>query len=154
MINITISLISLNRWKDNSAAIYTELWLPRYQFNKLRLLAPYLSALLLALPIVTIGLHALQSNGVPASAGFMQIVATTLYSPSLRKSATGASLGGNQNFSEEFRNLKVQYGELQRKKLEDSNEEPNIEGSLLLIARIAGFGTADEIMSLTKGGDY
>ncbi|CAO2657831.1 Nn.00g070910.m01.CDS01 [Neocucurbitaria sp. VM-36] len=111
--NITISALSLNLWYGlvNGTTSRT---LNTYKFeHRLSFYLPYGLCLGFTLPIVLIGLLALHHNGVSAiDGGFLQVLMTTTGNTELRKLATKACIGGEENIPKELKKLKVQFGEL------------------------------------------
>lgn len=77
----------------------------------------------------------------------MQIITMTLNSRSVEKVATAACLCEAQDFSEDFRNLKLQYGELE-KKVDVEDDEESAIGEELPLPMTVGFGTLDEVTPL------
>jgi hypothetical protein len=124
-----------------------------YHFDFIRLVLPYSLALSLTFPFVIIGLFALWNNGVPSSAGFMQIVATTRNSVALERFALEASLGGDPNFSNEFRKLKLRYGELNLSN-QTTGDHSLLAKDSISASVVAGFGLPHEVFPLVKRKPY
>lgn len=83
-------------------------------------------------------MFALVENGVAASSGgFLQLLCTTKGSAVLDEMVREASLGGDENVSEELKGLVVRYGELRDRK-----------------GIRAGFGVGSEARDLVKGRNY
>jgi hypothetical protein len=152
-----------------------------YHFeNKLIFFLPYSLSLVLAIPIIAMGLIALyyQNNGVSAiSGGFVQLLMTTTghtaIDSALEKGC--ASLGGHENVSKELMNMEIRFGELindnedermQAAVTEPQSDEPS-DGAVgpehakngtqnvqvtgdVYSIRRAGFGTVQDIRPLRK----
>ncbi|CZR65875.1 uncharacterized protein PAC_15775 [Phialocephala subalpina] len=135
--NITLSLMNnFGIWTtDVNATQHT--FRNVYSFsNKLNLLLPYFGSLLIALPLLAIGMLSFVENGVSATdGGFLQILTTTSASKTLHRVAEGGSLGGEENVPKELKELKIMFGELNSSRG----------------ARRAGFGTEDEVVPIETG---
>lgn len=141
--NITLSSVAaFNLWTTN-VDITQDLSVNVYSFSRpLNLLLPYFLILLLALPLIVLGLYSIYANGVSATdGGFLQLLTTTRGSKVIDKAAKGGCLGGDENIPDELKNIRVRFGELIN---ENSGSGP----------RLAGFGTEDEVVTLRKGGMY
>lgn len=137
----TSAMLAYGRWNTTTNATVFET-INVYTFSQpLNLVLPYFITLLISIPFVILGSFALISNGVPATdGGFVQFIATTTGSPALDNAAAGGCLGGSDNVAQELNDLKIRYGELVGRK----------PGNV----KLAGFGTEDEIIPLTKGEKY
>lgn len=146
LFNITMSLIpNFGWWNTTDTVVTITEAVNIYQFSRpLNLIIPYFLTLLLAIPILAIGVFALLKNGVSAvDGGFLQLATTTFGSPTLERLAAGACLGGSESVPQDLKDLEIRFGELVGCGSEGK------EG-----VRRAGFGTRDETIPLTKGMFY
>jgi hypothetical protein len=113
-----------------------------YSFEgKLQFFLPYGLCLILALPLLYLGLQSLHHNGVSAmDGGFLQLLMTTSGSRTLDKAIAGGCIGGEENVSESLKELKVRFGEF-------TASDADAAGTR--VAR-AGFGTEDEVGPLRR----
>jgi hypothetical protein len=111
--NITISALSLNTWMEVVNGTVTKR-VSVYNFKgKLSFFLPYGLCLLLAIPIIILGLRSHCDNGVSAmDGGFLQILMTTTGRTELERQAMGGCEGGYENVPKELKRLKVRFGEL------------------------------------------
>lgn len=137
----TSAMLAYGRWNTTTNATVLET-INVYTFSQpLNLVLPYFITLFISIPFIILGSYALIANGVSATdGGFVQIIATTTGSPALDNAAAGGCLGGNDNVVQELKDLKIRFGELVGRK----------PGNV----KLAGFGTDDEIIPLTKGEKY
>jgi hypothetical protein len=143
LFNLTISLaLQLDYW-NTTVTISTTEFINVYSFsNPKQLIVPYLACLLTSFPFLVLGLLSIRLNGVAAiQGGFLQVLMTTIGSETLKKAATGSSLGGDENVPNKLEKLRIRFGEL-------------IGGDNRDDVRRAGFGTEDEIIPLRCGVPY
>jgi hypothetical protein len=111
--NVTISALALNDRHDLVPGTETRMFNVYHFQHKLVFFLPYTLLLVLTIPILILGLVALQQNGVSAiSGGFLQILMTTTGRTTLEAVAAKSSLGGQENVSKELRDMEVRFGEL------------------------------------------
>ncbi|VUC28221.1 unnamed protein product [Clonostachys rosea] len=112
------------------------------------ILIPYLLCLALSLPFLYLGLRSLRSNGVSAiDGGLMQILMTSTGSRTLNEAAANGCLGGEENIPEDFKNMKIRFGELVSSASDDEQDNPRQ-------IRRAGFGVDSEVIPLKRGVFY
>ncbi|KAI5816085.1 hypothetical protein BZA77DRAFT_67895 [Pyronema omphalodes] len=145
LINATLSTITLGYWKTQTNATVDN-WINYYSFDRrIYVLAPYASALVVALAFLLIGADALVKNGVPAESGsFLQVACTTSGggNETLEKTLAGGCLGGDENMMRAMNDQKFVYGEL----------KTGDEGQGLV--RRAGFGPVGEVKKMERGALY
>lgn len=145
LFNITLTAMTdYMVWQTSGAGITQWKSINVYKFSKpLNLIIPYFVSLLVALPVLGLGVYALKKNGVSAvDGGFLQLLTTTTGSATLEKVAAGGCLGGSESAPTDLKEMKIRFGEL---------IGGGMEGG---IVRRAGFGTEEEVMPLTHGALY
>jgi hypothetical protein len=116
-LNSTISMLSLNR-RFGIVNGTTSLTVNIYRFRgKLAFFLPYSICLGLSVPIIASGLIALfvRNQGVSAiTGGFVQLLMTTTGRTSLEAIVARSTgmMGGHESMSEEFKELRIRFGEL------------------------------------------
>jgi len=73
--------------------------------------------------------------------GFLQILMTTTGSKTLERAAAGGCIGGEENVPQDLKEIEVRFGEFVG--TGDGGE-----------VRLAGFGTAGEVVALRRGVVY
>ncbi|KAH7406408.1 hypothetical protein DE146DRAFT_647407 [Phaeosphaeria sp. MPI-PUGE-AT-0046c] len=172
LINTTISALSLNERFDTVNGTETRDF-NVYRFeNKLAFFLPYGLCLVLAVPMLALGLVALyvQNNGISAmSGGFLQLLMTTTGHTAVEDviARSSGTLGGYENVSRELSDMELRFGELiyktgaesmRSEERADSNGEIEVrdgmaqvaEGQAASTALRAGFGTDDEVRPLKR----
>jgi hypothetical protein len=135
--NITFSLMSLNLWTDD-VNVTTTSYRNTYDFShKINLVLPYALCLAVGLPIVALGVWSLQSNGVPATDGFMQVMMATRGRTEMEKLVLEQEMVYTDKASNKLRNLKVRFGEL-------------VTDNIVKEERAFGFGTAVETVGIKR----
>lgn len=111
--NVTISALSLNTRYDIVDG-FANKTVGVYQFRgKVSFYLAYGLPLLLTIPVVVLGLAALQHNGVSAiEGGFVQLLMTTTGYSELHNVAAKGCMGGQENVPKDLMKLKVRFGEL------------------------------------------
>lgn len=142
--NFTLSTIPFFDLWNTTTAVTVDNFVNVYRFSRAAdFYAPYSTAIVLALPIVLLGLWALRENGIPADdGGFTQLIIASAGSTSLVKKAAASCLGGKK-VSPELMNLRIRYGEL-----------VDAAGNDRSGTRRTGFGTLQETVPLEKVARY
>lgn len=146
LFNVTLSTIALNNMNE-------PLWLTpdpvtvwdrtsTYSFDqKIQFYVPYAISLAATTFVAIAGIWCLVINGTSAGNSFLQYVSTTRISNSLQQMGLGSSRGGDENFTQEFRDTKLLFGVQQH--LNDSGS--GHEQSERLTAVVYGFGEEHEV---------
>jgi hypothetical protein len=140
LVNITLSAISLGRWKQ-TVLVSQNLTDTVYSLSHpLNIFVPYTLLLLLALPFLGVGLWSLHSNGVAAQdGGFFQLLVTTTGSRELHRAAARSNgLGGGFDIPQELKDMKVKFGQF---------VDENKTG---IAMPLVGFGGESEIQTLLR----
>ena len=122
--NITTGALTLDLWHDTVNGSVSRTYTV-YRFDRrLNFFLPYGLCLLLSLPIVALGVLALRWNGVSAiDGGFVQVLMTAATGDTaVEQAARKGCFGGAESVPEEFKNLKVRFGELISTSVEDDGE--------------------------------
>lgn len=141
--NITLSIITSYGLWNSTTNVSVETFVSIYEFSSpINLILPYSLSLLLSIPFILLGVHALHSNGFSANdGGFIQLI-TTARSPSLERKAGAGSLRGN--IPAKLKELKIRFGEL----FYPQDKVQGFEG--VKLGRKAGFGTEKETLPLKE----
>jgi hypothetical protein len=133
--NFTYNLLSLNAASTNVPVSVNS---PQnfYSYNWKNLFAAYLTALVVTLVCITIGLFALWGNGVPQNTSFSNLLRTTR-NPDLDKSTTGYCLGSD-HLPDKLKKVRLRFGEI---------ETPRP-------FKHASFGFEESVIDLVKGEKY
>jgi hypothetical protein len=107
-----------------------------YSYNWKNLFAAYLTALVVTLVCITIGLFALWGNGVPQNTSFSNLLRTTR-NPDLDKSTTGYCLGSD-HLPDKLKKVRLRFGEIET----------------LRPFKHASFGFEESVIDLVKGEKY
>lgn len=118
-----------------------------YTFSRpLNLILPYSLTILFALPFLILGNVSLFRNGMPAeSDSFIQLLVSLTGNGTLQEHAATGCLGGQDNFSRELRDLKIQFGDLTVRKERSGGKD---------ILHRAGFGVPREVGPLARRAMY
>ncbi|TVY80657.1 hypothetical protein LSUE1_G004906 [Lachnellula suecica] len=149
--NITISMLSSANLVSQNATTVDVLYFPTaniYKYDSRNLIISYSIAALFTIAGMCIGFFALQYNGVAHSAAFSAIVATTR-NHDLNAVSRGHSLGA---LPLEHETLRVRFGELVKGGGGGHAEDEWDDGRGDV--RHIGFGAAENVLSLRKGGKY
>jgi hypothetical protein len=111
--NITISSLSLNTHFQMIGGTSTRVF-NVYHFNsRLSFYLPCSLCLLFTLPVLVLGLLALQHNGVTAiDGGFVQLLMTTTGRTVTADAAGTGCMGGEENVPKELKKVRVRFGEM------------------------------------------
>jgi hypothetical protein len=133
--NFTYSLLSLNA---ASTSVPVAVYSPQnfYSYNRKNLFAAYMTALVVTIVCITIGLFALWDNGVPQNTSFSNVLRTTR-NPDLDNLTTGYCLGSDE-LTEELSRVRLRFGEIE-------TPQP---------FKHAAFGFEESVSDLVKGEKY
>ncbi|KAK6213516.1 hypothetical protein QIS74_09518 [Colletotrichum tabaci] len=134
--DVLISSISLNWLQPETLWTYSEpieafegaavyLFSEPWQFY-----APYGSCLAVTTIVYLLGYQALRRNGSSAGNSFLQIVSTTSPGGILRELGEECSSGGSENFSKEFKEVKLRFG---IKRMDEGPEATKSDGAVALL---------------------
>ena len=143
LFNMTTSIMeAYGNWETTTNATITTTT-SVYAFSEpLNLIVPYLATLFVAFPFIILGCIALMRNGVSAlDNSFIQMLTTTTGSAAIDNAAAGGCLGGGENVPQEFKDLKVKFGEI-------------LERNDPMIVKRAAFGTEEEVTMLNRDIRY
>ena len=144
--NVIVSALALNTngetlWQTDSIPVRSGANV--YAFNqRVQFYTPYGACLIATLLIYALGLRSLYQNGVSAGNSFLQHVSASRISDRLDNAGIQSSRGGDESFSDEFKELELQYGI----KRISTTQQTHVE-----VGRLTGFGTVDEIELLDDG---
>ncbi|RPA73159.1 hypothetical protein BJ508DRAFT_341703 [Ascobolus immersus RN42] len=157
--NVTVSLAGsgFEGWNTTVNVTINE-WTNVYEFDRQLLILSYAPVSVVSLLLCLVGMYGLFKNGVSAKGGsFLQIIATTSAAKfsTLRKRAIDCCEGGEDNFTEEFQNLTLRFGELVQPEKTELVRKEYPDG--LDQAEVAafgtgtyGFGTHNEVITIRK----
>jgi hypothetical protein len=111
--NITISALSLNKHYEIKNGSSTRVFNVYHFNNRLSFYLPYGLCLLFTIPVLVVGLLALQHNGVTAiDGGFVQLLMTTTGRTRIEDAAGAGCMGGEENVPKDLLKMKVRFGEM------------------------------------------
>jgi hypothetical protein len=111
--NITISSLSLNTHFQKVDGTSTRVFNVYHFENRLSFYLPYGLCLIFTLPVLVLGLSALQHNGVTAmDGGFVQLLMTTTGRTVIEDAAGAGCMGGEENVPKELKKMRVRFGEM------------------------------------------
>ena len=120
-----------------------------YEYDRQNLIISYSIALLFTILSLCLGFYSLRYNGVAHSNSFTALLATT-GNPDLHSLARGYSLGALP-LDKEMLGMKVRFGALVKKgEVEAAREDSQFVDEV----RRVGFGPAENVVGLIKGGRY
>ncbi|KAI9746050.1 MAG: hypothetical protein M1818_000731 [Claussenomyces sp. TS43310] len=149
--NITISMLSSASFvNQNGTTVDVQYFETQnvYKYDSRNLILSYSIAVLFAVLCTSVGIFALQYNGVAHSSAFSAIVTTTR-NHELDAVSKGYSLGA---LPLEHTSMRVRFGELasEGEKAWDRGSDGNGTST----GRHIGFGAAENVVTLRRGGKY